>query len=135
MQINLISFIVFALTTILFCLLIFLIIRLMLLNKQNKNEIVERNIEVLALLKTIETLREEQDSNKIENTQGFLKFVSESREWAFSYIEDVQEAINNFKKIVGPPPKNRKLTKEENDLATSTYDKLISFLPTEDDGI
>lgn len=32
----------------------------------------------------------------IENSEGFLRFVSESRDWAFKYIEDVQESLGKF---------------------------------------
>lgn len=35
----------------------------------------------------------EIESNKLENTEGFIKFISESRDWAFKYIEDVQTTI------------------------------------------
>jgi len=34
-----------------------------------------------------------RDNKKIEQTEGFVKFISQSREWAFKYIEDVQEAL------------------------------------------
>lgn len=34
--------------------------------------------------------------NSIEQTDGFLKFVSQSRDWAFQYIEEVQAAIQEF---------------------------------------
>lgn len=37
-----------------------------------------------------------------EQTEGFLNFISESRDWAFKYIEDVQQAIVEFGKKIGP---------------------------------
>ena len=43
-----------------------------------------------------------QDSQAIEQSEGFLRFISQSRDWAFSYIEQVQSAILNFKQKVGP---------------------------------
>ena len=36
------------------------------------------------------------------SSEAFLKFVSDSRDWAYSYIESVQEEINNFITLVGP---------------------------------
>ena len=39
---------------------------------------------------------------EVEQTEGFLNFVSESRDWAFKYIEDVQAALEKFKNKVGP---------------------------------
>jgi hypothetical protein len=38
--------------------------------------------------------------SSIENSNGFLKFVTESRDWAFSYIEDVQQSISSLKTAV-----------------------------------
>lgn len=35
-------------------------------------------------------------SNNDETKDNFLKFVSDSREWAFDYIEDVQNSLKEF---------------------------------------
>lgn len=32
--------------------------------------------------------------------EGFIKFISDSREWAFDYIEDVQNALDKFSKTI-----------------------------------
>ena len=34
--------------------------------------------------------------------EEFLKFVSDSRDWAFTYIEAVQEGLQKFEEQVGP---------------------------------
>lgn len=39
---------------------------------------------------------------EVEQSEGFLNFISESRDWAFKYIEDVQQAIVEFGKKIGP---------------------------------
>jgi len=36
------------------------------------------------------------------HTQNFIKFISESRDWAFKYIEDVQNGIKKFINEVQP---------------------------------
>ncbi len=38
----------------------------------------------------------------IENSEGFLRFVSESRDWAFEYIEEVQSGLTSFVSEVEP---------------------------------
>jgi len=38
----------------------------------------------------------QSETKKIEESEGFLKFISESRDWAFRYIEDTQSAIKRF---------------------------------------
>lgn len=37
-----------------------------------------------------------QEQKELEKTDGFLKFVSDSRDWAFAYIEDVQGKLAVF---------------------------------------
>lgn len=43
-----------------------------------------------------------QDSQAVEQSEGFLRFISQSRDWAFEYIEQVQNAISAFKNKVEP---------------------------------
>lgn len=38
----------------------------------------------------------------IEQTEGFVRFLSESRDWAFEYIETVQGGLNEFVRVAGP---------------------------------
>ena len=46
-----------------------------------------------ALLEKIETLNLEYSK---EANDGFVKFLSQSRDWAFEYIEDAQDSIRNY---------------------------------------
>ena len=52
--------------------------------------------------KLSEALVLKESQSDVEQTEGFLKFISESRDWAFKYIEDVQAAIKQFKEKAGP---------------------------------
>ena len=54
------------------------------------------------LQKEVERLHQEIENKKLEQTDGFLKFVSESRDWAFGYIEEVQKALAEFDEVVDP---------------------------------
>jgi alpha-L-fucosidase len=42
--------------------------------------------------------KEDQDIHK----ENFIKFLSESRDWAFEYIEDVQNQLENFIRDIEP---------------------------------
>jgi len=42
--------------------------------------------------------KEEQDIHK----ENFIKFLSDSRDWAFEYIEDVQKQLENFIRDIEP---------------------------------
>jgi hypothetical protein len=48
-----------------------------------------------------EELKEKQNVS-VEKTDGFLKFISESRDLAFQYIEKVQESVAKFKTKMDP---------------------------------
>jgi hypothetical protein len=56
---------------------------------------------------TLEKLIELQNdkdlqTNESVHKENFLKFVSESRDWAFDYIEEVQAGLNKFVNDVEP---------------------------------
>ena len=55
--------------------------------------------------KLMEELKAASDTNYFSNDEdkeNFLKFISDSREWAFDYIEDVQQGLTKFVKEVEP---------------------------------
>jgi hypothetical protein len=62
------------------------------------------------------------NSNSTDLENGFVKFLSESRDQAFSYIEEVQDSIVSIK-----------VAMDLNDeaLIEEAYIKLISFLPSD----
>lgn len=59
-------------------------------------ELLQSNIDKTVLAEKLfeasarELLKKETDSD------AFLKFVSDSRDWAYQYIEDVQSSLNKF---------------------------------------
>ena len=57
----------------------------------NREAIEERLLELLA----------NSDSSNVEQTEGFVRFVSESRDAAFSYIEEVQQTLAPLREAVG----------------------------------
>lgn len=64
--------------------------------------------------------------NSSDLNDGFIKFLSESRDMAFEYISDVQASIESLK-----------ISMELNDEAMigESYKKLISFLPSENQDV
>lgn len=61
-------------------------------NKRLLKSVVELHIQRSALedMITAQALNKEQP---IDQNDGFVKFLSDSREWAFSYIDNVQNTI------------------------------------------
>jgi hypothetical protein len=92
--IAILSFLVIALS------FIFVKVRLDTIKLAKNN--LELNFENTMML---EKLVEQQDViNEIsfKKNDDFVAFLSESRDWAFSYIEDVQTSIAKFVEKVGP---------------------------------
>jgi hypothetical protein len=44
----------------------------------------------------------ENDNKKDPTSEAFLKFVSDSRDWAYQYIDEVQESLNKFISDIEP---------------------------------
>ena len=66
----------------------------------------KKNIQILAQTLEFLILQEaEAEKNKTEKEQfneDFLKFISDSRDWAYTYIEEVQASLNKFISDVEP---------------------------------
>lgn len=90
-----------------------------------------------ALREKLAELRDRDDTKQIEQNEGFLKFISQSRDWAFQYIEKVQVAIKNFQDVFHPfavqyyEKKKTRITKEEFEAIAVAYRKLVEELPNE----
>ena len=62
-----------------------------------RNQSIKLKLQIIDLIQRNEILKtslNSKDNNDIEKTEGFLNFVTQSRDWAFEYIEDVQRVVN-----------------------------------------
>lgn len=66
------------------------------------NKYVQSEIEKAAVLEKLTEVLKENEAKTIEESDGFLKFISDSRDWAFRYIEEVQNTLHNFDKEISP---------------------------------
>lgn len=100
-------------------------------------------IESLALhqqISELEDLKFKTDDGV--HKENFIKFLSDSRDWAYQYIEDVQAGLTTFIETVGP---EIDYFKEYGDIAAMSpnyysmkkiseeYDKLKTLLPEEEE--
>jgi hypothetical protein len=101
-------------------------------------EIVQLQIDKQILTHRLKEEMEKRNSADIENTDGFLKFISQSRDWAFDYIEQVQAALLEFKNKVEPQilyAKTYGTTVGESthsiivDKISDAYDDLVKVMP------
>lgn len=63
------------------------------IQKKKNIQIIAQTIEFLMLQ---EAQQEQNKTDKERSNEDFLKFVSDSRDWAYQYIEDVQNSLNKF---------------------------------------
>ena len=103
---------------------LFAITSTMLLISTAKREkrVRQLTLDKAVLITEFAKVLEKQNNQSIEETEGFLKFVSDSRDWAFTYIEDVQQAIQAY---------DVALSTDDAVVINLAYKKLISFLPDE----
>ena len=62
--------------------------------QKRKNKVIVANV-----LKILAMQEEDYKNNKTDeekSNEAFLKFVSDSRDWAYTYIEDVQASLDKF---------------------------------------
>lgn len=65
-----------------------------------KNRAILANTIQLLLLQ--QSVNEETKTDKEKSDEAFLKFVSDSRDWAYQYIEEVQKSLNSFINDIDP---------------------------------
>lgn len=63
------------------------------MQKKKNIQIIAQTIEFLMMQ---EAQQEQTKTDKEQFNEDFLKFISDSRDWAYTYIEDVQESLNKF---------------------------------------
>jgi hypothetical protein len=93
-------------------------------NQKLVKKTVELALEKFTISKQLEKLLNEKESKKLEETDGFIKFISDSRDWAFKYIEDVQDAIITLE--------SARKQKDDSKIELA-YSSLLSFLPKEEE--
>jgi hypothetical protein len=114
----------------------YLLIALVLSELRNRRLTVraaQADIDRLAVyVQTQELLKNE--AARIDNSDGFVKFMSKSRDWAFEYIETVQDDLLNLKELfdeIGVAPKT---VAQANDL-NARIEKVLNNLPKEDKNV
>lgn len=133
------TLLIFLLTLSIFFAMLCLFISLKL--KKSKLYMAKLLLENLELNEYAEKIQstKELDSNDIHR-ENFIKFLSDSRDWAFTYIEDVQKGLVKFVEEVDPTINyfdDFSSIQEGNPLSvgmkqiSSAYKDLKKFLPNE----
>lgn len=131
---NIFQLIIFVLFIVAFAILVVDNIKSRITMTQLNKDIAQSLLDLMALKQKLEQTKPDK---AVEETEGFLKFVSQSRDWAFQYIERVQIAIKEFQDAFHPiaieyyKNKNRPINQEEFGRLFEAYKKLVEELPEE----
>ncbi len=70
------------------------------MQRQRQKRISSQHLQALfdlqLMKKELERAATEINNTKLEKDDGFVKFLSQSRDWAYEYIASTQEAISKF---------------------------------------
>jgi alpha-L-fucosidase len=58
-------------------------------------ELIKANIEKVIISEKLSEIKND-NTKPDQSSEAFLKFVSDSRDWAYKYIDEVQEGLNKF---------------------------------------
>jgi hypothetical protein len=53
-------------------------------------------------IESLSSLKNNDDLNNDVHKENFIKFLSDSRDWAYEYIQDIQEGVTHFVNEVEP---------------------------------
>lgn len=109
-------------------------------NRRLKNRIKVLSIALARVEELAKSNKEDEKDNDVHK-ENFIKFLSDSRDWAYLYIEDVQSGLTEFVNAIEPEiayfdeygiigeayPHYHSMKK-----ISQEYKKIKKFLPTEE---
>jgi uncharacterized protein YdiU (UPF0061 family) len=94
---NWIELVVFIFLIVLFFALAYDNLRVRFNVQKISRQLIQEKLDYEAIVIKLQEALKESDKKNVEGTEGFIKFLTESRDWAFLYIEDVQRSIDNLR--------------------------------------
>jgi hypothetical protein len=125
-----IELLVYIFISIVFASLIFSTTSLLFRNKSLMMKWAQSEIDNAALREKLAELVDRGDYKKIEHTEGFVRFISESRDWAFEYIENVQSSLQELSEVVDSL-KPGYLTAKDAEVLKENISKVLKHLPND----
>jgi len=88
--------------TLLFSISFFIILKNFRSVSEDLKKTIIDNVVMQEYIDISKTKNEIAISDELVDKENFIKFLSDSRSWAFAYIEQVQEGLKKFDDEVGP---------------------------------
>lgn len=101
-MINILNIVLFFLYISSLSVLLYLILRLNIQKKKAIAQLIQSELDNHLIRKQLKEILEENSVRELSESDGFIKFISQSRDWAFQYIEEVQAALAEFDKEISP---------------------------------
>ncbi len=124
---NWIELVVFFVLVILFFALVYDNLKMRFNVQKVSRQLIQEKLDYDAIVIKLQEALKENDKKKLEGTEGFVKFLTESRESAFKYIEEVQESIDKLRSEAAKlslEPQGYLLAEELQDLRKAIADVL-----------
>jgi uncharacterized membrane protein YvbJ len=90
------EFAAFTLFIILFFILVFKNVQLKVKLSSTTLELIKAHLDKTILSEKLVELSEKKNKLEDPSSEAFLKFISDSRDWAYTYIDEVQSSLNKF---------------------------------------
>ena len=91
-----IELVAFSIFTIFFFMLIFKNVTLNIKLSESRMEVIRAHLDKTIISEKLIEVSEKKNKLDDQSSEAFLKFVSDSRDWAYQYIDEVQESLNKF---------------------------------------
>jgi len=137
---GIVELVVFVIALLLFVAMVVANISQRIENNKLKAKLTQEIVDRAIVMEKLREVMDKEDKNNVSQTDGFLKFVSESRDWAFQYIERVQISIKKFQDVFHPfaeqyyENKRTQIPEDEFPAVVEAYRKLVEELPEEGKG-
>ncbi len=94
--------VVFATLSVCFALSYFLVLRQSVRLKKDIARLFIENTLFQEYVDLTKSTKTKENSDESIHKENFIKFLSDSRDWAYKYIEDVQKGLNSFVNDIDP---------------------------------
>lgn len=136
------NYIIFFIFSAFILALLYIIVKLSIKNKQILAKYIQSELDKNLIKLELSRMIEEKSVLELSESDGFVKFISQSRDWAFEYIEEVQRVLAEFDETVAPQLQwantfgsvtGETVHTNTIKVISEAYDKLKSVLPKNDE--
>jgi hypothetical protein len=96
---NIVVFSFYIISTLIF---VYSIVKLNVQKRKLLSIYIQVEMDKYLISQKLQEVSEKLANKELVETDGFIKFISQSRDWAFEYIEEVQKALAEFDKEIAP---------------------------------